>query len=421
MPALRRWPKLSAGRKGILAILSGTAGAQLILLLSSPVLGRLFAPEQFGPFAVANALLIPAAVIMALRFELAIPLPRRDDDARELLALGMRICAFVTVALLATVLLAKSWFASLLGLSPDDANILMWVPLTAGAMGAFVLLNQTAIRLKMYAAIARRNVLQAAGVVFFQLSAGLLGLGAHGLAGGLLLGQLVGVWALLAAVRGELGPSDAAARRSLAREYRRFPLIMAPSGLVNSLGLQAPVLLASSVFGATVAGWLGMTQRVLAMPVALFGVSVAQVFLGEFAEARRHDRGGLRRQFVKTSRTLIAVGALGALVLLAAGPLLFRIFLGEEWEASGEYARALAPALMLQLVASPLSQTLVVMGRLGWQATWDVGRLLLCAGAVLGGAAMGLPPLQTTWLLSGAMVLSYAALWGLSLAAVGES
>ena len=412
---------MSRSTRGIAAIVGGTGAGQLILLAAAPITSRLFPPEVFGPFAVVNSLVLPLAAISALRYELAIPIPDRDRDARTIVSLGLRLTALLTIlGLIVTVVFGNS-ICRLFGATPQLFELLFWVPVIAGLMGAFAVLNQFAIRSLLYTAIARRNVLQACGVAVFQVLAGLLHLGAHGLTAGLAMGQAVGVIAMWRSVRPLLaGPrSTVADHKRMARRYRAFPMMMAPSGLVNSLGLQAPVILAASLFGPKVAGWLGMTQRVLLLPVALLGLAVAQVFLGEFSAARRgvstHNNEQL---FLVASKRLLLVGAGAAGLLLVLGRWVFPFVLGHQWATSGVYAQALAVGLAAQMVASPLSQVIIVTGRSRWQAMWDVCRLLLSVGAVYAGYRLLHSDVAAMWLLGGVTTATYVALWAMARMAV---
>ena len=294
----------SPATRGLLKIISGTGIGQAVALLSAPVISRLFPPETYGPFAVVNALVLPLAVIAALRYELAIPVPVDDRDVHALVTLGL--CIAVGLGVVGTAVVAI-WAPALvdgLRLTPAAEDYLIWVPVVASLMGLFVVLNQLAVRLRLYAAIARRNILLAVSTTGFQVVAGLLGLGAHGLVGGLAFGQAVRVVALASSLRVSLR-SRVSGRdlRRVATRFRSLPLLMAPSGLLNALGLQLPVLLASTLFGVQVAGWLGMTQRVLLLPVALFGIAVAQVFLGEFAARRGQAVLSCRSSFLPRPRS----------------------------------------------------------------------------------------------------------------------
>jgi O-antigen/teichoic acid export membrane protein len=411
---------LSSARKGFLAIAGASGAAQLVGLAGMPVISRLFTPEEFGPFAVVNAAVLPAAALASLRLELAIPLPD-EQRARALVSLGLRASAFFTLIFL----VLTSVVVSVRGLWTADGwwSLLPWVPLIAGLVGAFAVLNQYAVRHRAYGAIGRRNVLMAVAVVALQVTAGLVGAGPHGLAAGLAGGQLVGVLSLWHSLRQHLGavpPPNRAERRETLRQYRTYPLLLAPSGVVNVLGLTAPLLLVAALLGHAVSGWLGMTQRVLTLPVALLGLALAQVYLGEFSLARRDGGRDLERLFLRTSARLGAAAVVLAVVTAVLSPIAFPLVLGDQWERSGTYATVLAAAMGMQMLASPLSQTVIVMGYPALQAVWDIARLVLCAGAVLLAHTAGLGDVATVGALSAATCVTYVVSWLLSWWAVSR-
>jgi lipopolysaccharide exporter len=68
----------------------GTILAQAVTLLSVPVITRFYEPENFGVYALF--MILPNIVIpnLAGKFDVAIPVPRSDAAARELLGLGVK-------------------------------------------------------------------------------------------------------------------------------------------------------------------------------------------------------------------------------------------------------------------------------------------------------------------------------------------
>ena len=406
-----------------MALLGGTAGAQLIGLVTLPLLARLFSPAAFGPFAVVQSLLIPASIVANLRLDLAIPLPRMDREAVSLVRLGARSAAFVGGLVLVVLVVARYGFSVDLPLGP----LLLWVPVIGALAGCFALLNQLAIRRRAYRAIAVRTVVQALVTAVLQVGAGLAGAGPHGLAAGLAGGQLVGVLTLLVAVRrvpedtcaqsagtetASRGPDPrTASARTLLGRYRQFPLVLAPSGVLNAAGLALPLIVVTAFYGTEVSGWFGLTQRVLLVPLALVGASVSQVFLGEFGHAARQDPTGMRALFDRTSAQLAVVGMVVGLILAVAGPWLFEVVLGDAWSRSGEYARLMAPAVVAQMVSSPLSQTLVIARKTRSLVAWDGGRLILSGGSIPAVKAAGGSDVTAVLTFSLALALAYAALW----------
>jgi O-antigen/teichoic acid export membrane protein len=413
----RRLRQMSPGRRGLAAIIGGTAAGQMIALASSPLLTRLYSPGSFGTFSVVTAMALVLSSAAAFRYELAIPLPKDDRDGYALVTLGLTSAA-VTAAVGALVLgLLREPLAGVLGV--DELTRWSWVvaPL-ASVMACFQVLNQLAIRQQRYASIARRNLVQSSSTVVIQLLGGLVGARAGGLILGIGLGQATGVVSLTAGA----GLATPAARegrrrpvlRAVAHRYRRFPQLLAPAGMLNALGISAPTLLIAAFYGGAAAGWFGLTQRVLALPVTLVGQAVAQVYLSELARSRRDLHGNARALFRSTSLHLAYAGAAGATVLVLAGPLLFSAVFGSSWTTSGEMARAMAAALAAQIVASPVSQTLIVLERNRTQLAWDAGRLLVVSGTIAICGWAGLAVVDAVRVYAAASTLTYLVSWWLS-------
>lgn len=374
-----------------------------------------------GVLTIVTALTASLAAVATLRLELAVPLPKDEHDAQGLVAVGLLGATLTAVFGTATLLILGDRVADMFN-NPELYIWLCFVPTTAAAMASVLLLNQLAIRHRRYGNVGRRSLLASCGTVTTQLSAGAAGLHPGGLILGLATGQAVGVVSLLAG--SGLRSSDARGARSwralksTLRQYRRFPLLLGPAGLLNVLGLQLPLLLVAYYYGSAVTGWLGLTQRVLTLPVMLIGQAVAQVYIGELSNELRGRGARVGELFTVASLRLLLVAGTGTIVLLAFGPQLFALAFGQDWAPSGDYARALALGLAAQMVGSPLSQTLVLLGRQLQQLTWDACRLLLTGGAIVWCASRDSPPLTTIWAYGCALGVSYIAGWALSRRAV---
>src|SRR5262245_43618883 len=60
--------------RNVSIMLSGAAAGQMVSILLSPVLTRLYSPQQFGVLSVYSALLAILVVVASLRYELTIPM-----------------------------------------------------------------------------------------------------------------------------------------------------------------------------------------------------------------------------------------------------------------------------------------------------------------------------------------------------------
>jgi len=68
---------------------AGVAFGQMLVVLVSPVLSRLYTPEQFGAYALVVAIAALVTVVSTGRLELAVPVARSNRDARDALLLGL--------------------------------------------------------------------------------------------------------------------------------------------------------------------------------------------------------------------------------------------------------------------------------------------------------------------------------------------
>lgn len=417
MSILGRWlRRVSPNQRGVVSIMSGTAIGQVVALALAPVIARLYGPSQFGTFAVLSALVVIFGTISAMRLELAVPLPKDESDAYSLVALGGLFIAGFGITGTVVVGLAGAKISA----AVHQPGLMPWlwaVPALASLMSAYLLLNQLAIRQRRFGSIGRRSALQSSTVVLAQIAAGVAGI-KGGLVLGYGFGQLVGALSLtfgsgLRGITAHEGRARSQMRRALSR-YRRFPLFLAPSGLLNVLGQQLPILLISYWYGSGVAGWLGLTLRVLAVPVTLLGTAVAQVYLSEISRAARGDLERAKRLFWKSSRLLVIAAAVLFLVLLLFGPALFALIFGEPWRESGEYARALSLGLAGQMIGSPLSQTLIAFERQGTQLFWDSLRVVSTCVVVAVAVWIGASPIAAMWSIGGLSASLYGLSWYLS-------
>lgn len=395
-------------------IVSGAGVGQVAVLLASPLLTRLYAPEDFGVLAIYVSMFSLVVVFAGLRFEGAIPLPEEDSDGLALLVLAVGSILAVCVVL---AIIARTFGAEIGGLvnAPDLGSHLWLVPLAVLAAGIYQVLSFWAIRMSAFHAIARTKLHQGLGMAVTQSVLGLVIRGPLGLLLGDVVGRAIGITTL---VRHSMKTTDWKAVRALrlarlsevAKRFKRFPLISAPSRMINAAGLDLPPIMLAAFFGTEVAGWFLLTQRLVGAPASLIGQAVAQVYLGEAATLVRQAEAGVRPLFFRTVKMLLLVGAPPILLLMLLGPWAFSVVFGTEWVVSGQYVRLTALMFLAQFVVVPVSETLNILERQDLQLWWDIGRLFASLGAILVAQLFGYSHLTAVFLYGAAMLAAYLAL-----------
>jgi len=349
------------------ALLAGSTGVGAALaVIVSPVLTRLYSPEDFGALAVYASLLSLLVTLASARYDTAIPLPEDKETAVSLLVVSLGILLLTTLLTgLATMLFADRL---VIWLNCPGMRPYVWLlPLGILGGGAYQALSFWALRRSEFSVLARTRLSQTSEMVAAQVGLGMLRVGPLGLLLGDVIGRVGGVIALLRFVWTDCRDAHVTVesmRKAMVR-YAKFPLLTSFAALLTAAGTQVPFLVLSKYFGAATAGLYSIASRVLGAPVTLVGQAVGQAF---FAKAAILSRNPARLSDL-TERTGLAMLALGLPIfgpVALEGPNLFGAVLGEKWRTAGVFAQILSPWFLLWLVSRPLSNLLTVRE---WQGT----------------------------------------------------
>ena len=363
----------------------GAAAGQLLLVVSSPVVTRLYTPADFGTYAVYGSLIGILTATVALGYEYAVTLPEEDSEAANVLALvGVVV---VAMAGLVAVVIVVGGEAFINATNAAHLGGYIWiVPFGLLGAGSYRAVKYWAIRQRSYAPIAATKLYQGGAHAGTQISLGLLGAGPLGLILGQVVGQIAGVGRLtrVMATRWDM------IRRAVtvsgiiaaARRYRRFPLFTGPGAFLNAGGLYVPAILFSAMYGPAVAGWFMLGHRLVGLPVSLVSKSVAQVYLGESAHQVRESPHLVRQRFHRAAGRLALLVALPAAGLLIFAPPLFAFVFGGAWREAGSYVQLLTAMFVGRFVVTSLTHTLTILERQDRQFLWDLGRLVLVVAAI---------------------------------------
>ena len=374
-------------KRGVVILSGGTALAQLIAFAVSPILTRLYRVEDFGYLQIFISIITVLLVVVAGRYETAIPLPPDDDTAVNLAAVALCIvcgvCTLVAIAL---------WFChtspSLLAYTRDLARYLWLLPICLAGAGCYQIFSYWSLRKKQYGLVARTRMIQVGSRFSLQLGAALLHYGLLGLLVGETIARANGTGSFLKGIL----KNDSSLFRQIswkkmceaAQKYKQFPLILSASGLLMSATLAVPSFLLVSFFGATVTGWFSLVDRVLQVPSVLIGQSLQQVYLSEGAPLVHSDPIALKHLFLKLLKRIYAIPLASCTFLILFGPAVFAFVFGEKWREAGEYARILCLVDLVAMLVAPVEMTLTMLKLLKWRFIWDAGRLVLVTGAMVG-------------------------------------
>jgi len=342
------------------AILSlGTAFAQGLNILAMPILSRLYTPIDFGLLAIFVAVSGIVATSITLRYEMAILLPKRDQEAKSLMGLSALLVLFgsiffTVIAFLMPLSLKKSFGIEIL------ENWLISAIFCGMATSLIAIGTGWYNRSQSYKNIVMLRVLQSGVSVSLSLL-----LGIWGVATGMMMAQLVALslvafyatWCLKYVY---LRDNDFNLME-VAKKHSAAPKYLLPTSLLDVATLHLPIFLITAWFNTETAGQFSMAWKVLGLPSALIGGAIGQVFYQKFS-VLWPDSIACKKLLTNTWSTLAIIGVVPMLVIVFFGVEIFSFFLGNAWEEAGSIASIIAPMLFLMLISSPTSGTYLVLG-----------------------------------------------------------
>ena len=395
-PLLRR----SAG------LVSGSAIGQAMLLVGTLVAARYFAPSAFGVLGVFVTIAVVFGIFATGRLEAAIPIPRRDGRARDLLEVA---CALVPAVAALSYLFMGTIGVSILAWADADAlSRHLWLfPAATIALGLRALLIGWCTRKGFIKTLAVGRALNgtSSGIAF--VVGAVAGAETIWLVGAWLTGQAVEMLVVAATVLRDVAREPRSLgsrrRRRALRRFRRFPRVLLWSHILEELGPHLPITLISGFFGAELAGVYNMIQRVVARPAAVIGSSV-HVMVASEASKRLRSGVDLIPLLDISLKRLAKVAVLLFVPLAVLGPVVLPVVLGPQWEDTGILLLAILPGAAVDFVAIPLIPVLILVERVFTQLALSVARLAIVVLAISASALVGFGPATMLLALSLAIV-----------------
>jgi len=359
-------------KKNLFVLMSGMAIAQSIPILFSPILTRFFSPDEFGYFATFLAVSSFFTVVMSGKYELAIILPKRDEEAINLLSLSAILAFATTVASSVLLIFFAKPFTKLFGVTEIE-SIVWLVPLVSFLGTIYLLFNEWSIRKNDFMILSRNKISNTSSISGFSLLFGFSKI-SFGLIFGQLLGQLtaamLSIYRVMKEDKGLFKFVSIRKMRFFSIRYINFGKFIIPGQLINTLAGQLPIFFISSQFGVTEVGFYALTDRVLGVPLSFLGNSFRDVFKQK-ASSDYRIKGNCLSIYKKTTFTLIGLSIIPFILLFVFAPELFSAVFGEKWLPSGEFTRPLCLMYMLSFVSMPTSWIFVIAEKQKLDLLWQ--------------------------------------------------
>ncbi len=359
--------------KRVSTLMTGAAGGQLILLLFTPVLARIYTPQDFGFFATSVGFAMVFSGVACFRYDAAILINDKKIAPATLLHLSLLLILSSGIFFFAILLATKSThvYQSII---PHDLGLFEMVSL-------FFMFSLSGLLTTWHARFNRFNVISVSKIVLASSMVGCQWFGYMEFGGtGLVLGNIGGLLAaniflLYYMVIKDSGsvfimPSIKDIKASLVTHVN-FPKYSVFSTLLNGVSNQLPNMLFSGFFGSSYAGYYSMSTRFTRGPVGLIGQSIYQVVAAHIGN-NATDMAEIRKTIIAIlSKMSLYSGPVFIIGLFVVEPV-FDFLLGEGWAEAGSMAKVLLPWVYLLYLSWPMTGVFNTLGQQRYVLAFNV-------------------------------------------------
>ena len=347
--------------RNLLKLVSGTFLAQLVSILVSPILTRIYSPDEFGVFTLVSSIFTILALISGGRYEIAILLPKKDKYAANLLILSLLLNSLFIVFFYCAILILDIYF--------DFTDLSFWIylcPILVFFVGYVQAFSAWFNRRRNYNKLVISKVFNSTSNNLFAVGLGFLKIKANGLLIAFLVASFTTFLLNIFQLKNDLiFIKDSFNKRLiklLAFKYINFPIFNSFQALMDSFQMNAFTYFIAFFYGNYYLGFFALAIRILMMPMNLIGSSISQIFYQE-ASFQFNDGKDIAVLMRKTLKKSIFFATPILIVILFFAPLLFMLIFGKDWEVAGVYAQIIAPWILLDFVRAPLSQVALIFNK----------------------------------------------------------
>jgi len=403
--------------KNVITLVGGTALAQIITFLASPIITRLYGPDAFGILALFTSITGIFAVIACLRYELAIMLPKSDKEAANILGLCLLIVVFISILSIPFLILSQQILIQSLKISQLEPYF-WFIPLSTFLSGIFLAMEYWNSRTKHFYRLSTIRVFKSVSTKGIQIGVGSAGFASGGtLISANIFGQIVSTSILGLQILKEhqsFFKQNITIKGMVAafKLYIKFPKFDIWSALLGTISSMLPIFILSAYFNPSIVGYYSLSLMVLQLPMSLIGSAIGQVFFQKAAEAKNISQKKLRDMVEKPLKPLIFLVYFPTILLILIGPELFGAVFGLNWMESGNYARYMALWMSIGFISSPISTLFTIFQEQRFTLFFNIFQMVfriiaLLIGGILGDALISIILFSIVGCISNTIALLY--------------
>ncbi|TXO11710.1 oligosaccharide flippase family protein [Staphylococcus aureus] len=328
--------------------------AQVILIITTPIITRLYSPTEFGEFTIFSNIAMILIPIINARYDLLIVNTKNDRSANILSQISFLISLLILLILI-PIFAISAW------LYPNFILDFIFIIIMLFLVSLTNIFTNYLNKERKYKVLSLINVFRAGSMALLQIIFGLLALGSLGLIIGFSLSYIAGITLGYKTFKKHFNiVRDKEETKALFLENKNQLVYSTPSILLNSLSFSVVVFFIGILYTNTEVGIYGMAIRVLGIPVTIISLGLSKIFMQQ-ANDYYIEHGNFRNLLLKFSSILVIVSIILYVPLYLFSEELVNILLGHSWVDAITVIKIVIPLFVIRLILSTVSLSVIVL------------------------------------------------------------
>lgn len=384
--------------KDSLKLSSGNVLMYLIPMVVTPILSRLYTPEQFGEWGIFSSTITIIEVVLLGGFEYAL-IKCKENEVYAV----QKLCAFSAMCVLSMCIVAFAVGDFL------KISVVQYFPFPIGAViflvfnSVLLILQNLANRYEQYWTISKGNLTVGASQAVLRISFAFCAILVNGLILGTICAQIIGCIFLYFSLRKVLKAKQSRGDSrinvvAVAKKYKNFPLYDAPASLLSFAAFNLPIIILASFYSKGDVGCYSMVLQLLLMPISVIGAAIGKVYYQRISANNNMET--IQSETRNVLRIVVWLAILPTSFFCVGGDWLLVKFLGDRWYTAGEVALCLSLWSVATILTQPLMSLYRLLDKQNRMLAYNVIYFACGIGAMLLCSAMRIPLYATILIYS---------------------
>lgn len=353
----------------------------LLPLIVTPILSRLYTPEDYAGWGVFSSVLFIVNSFLCLSYENAIIRTNKREEVPNLVALCLLVALFVIfltgIVFIAGRLLHIKFF------NEFPSIILLLATLLVTVIHSIFLCVVN--REKNYTLMSVVNVSNGLTQALVRILLGVFPIISLGLIWGNLFGHVVAALILIVFITRELTNISLNVSvdgiKEVAKKYQKFPKYDAPAKFVEFTVANVVIIILSHFFAKSEVGCYSMCMQFILLPITVIGSAIGNVYYREISE--QNEKSQVRNSTIKVAKMNLLLSILPILFLTLGGDSLLVLFLGSKWENAGTMAIIMSIFSLPVILSEPLLPAFRALDKQEYRLRLNVINLVFSIGSLI--------------------------------------